>query len=76
MSPRDQKAMEQIYAFLDLQTEILTMLRTERAREEVRRKVSKLMRMATTVRRIGGMRYMGGVDPVASAQELKVLVAA
>lgn len=73
MSPRDQKAMQHIYAFYDLQAEILMALQAK-ARREVREKIARLMRLATLVRKSGGLRFLGGVDPVESSREIERLV--
>ena len=77
MSPKDQKTMQQIYAFIDLQEEILKAdRRSGKVRKEIHSKIAKLMRIASTVRRSGGLRFLGGVDPVETTKVLKEMVAA
>lgn len=77
MSPKDQQTMEQLYAFYALQDELLKAdKRSAKVRREMRTKMEALMRLANSLKRNNAMRYNGGVDPVVSAQEVKVLVAA
>lgn len=69
--------MAQIYDFIDLQNAILMAdRRSTKVRKEIHNQIAKLMRLGNSIKKSGGLRFMGGVDPVITVQELKVLVAA